>query len=144
MRYPLIATDIIIEYSDGRKGGVVLIKRKNPPHGLAIPGGILEYGLTLKENAIKEAKEETNLDVLIENNVLCINDNPDRDPRGHIISLAYIGKGAGRLEAGSDALSAELYNITEIKDLIKKNLLVFDHPEILMKYLTLKEQDKND
>ncbi|MCA9478428.1 MAG: NUDIX hydrolase, partial [Nanoarchaeota archaeon] len=59
---PKIATGIIIEY----EGGVVLIDRKFPPYGLAIPGGFHELGLSLEANAIKEGKEETGLDVLIQ------------------------------------------------------------------------------
>ena len=64
---PLMATDIIIEYNDGKKEGIVLIERKYPPYGRALPGGHWEEGLTLGQNAAKEAIEETGLEVRIEN-----------------------------------------------------------------------------
>jgi len=141
--YPLLATDIIIEYNDGNKEGIVLIKRKNPPYGIAIPGGIQEYGLSLEENAKKEAKEETNLEIMLQKEKpLCINSNPDRDPRGHIISVTYVANGFGKLKAGDDAAEAGVYNIDEVKKLIEKDMLQFDHAKILEKYLEFKKYQK--
>lgn len=130
---PIPATDIIIEYDKG----IVLIERKNPPYGIALPGGFAEFGISFGENAIKEAKEETNLDVIIENEEIpfCIHSNPNRDPRTHIVNIVYIAKGYGILRAGDDAKKAYVYSLNEIKDLIKKNVLAFDHGKILTKYL---------
>lgn len=138
-KFPLIATDIIIEYSNGIKEGIILIERKYPPLGLALPGGHAEYGLTLEENAIKESLEETGLEVIIQNpeHPLCVFSSPIRDPRYHIISATYIAKGRGILKAGDDAKEAKLYSIDEIK-LLKKSL-VFDHNRIIDEYLRFKE-----
>ncbi|HJX05478.1 MAG TPA: NUDIX hydrolase [Candidatus Nanoarchaeia archaeon] len=139
-RCPYIATDIIIEYNDGKKHGLVLITRKNPPYGLALPGGFAEYGLSLEENAVKEVKEETGLDAIILNpeQPLCVHSSPGRDPRAHVISSTYIAKGSGSLKGGDDAKSAELYSIDEVINLIEKNKLVFDHAKALKKYLIFK------
>ncbi len=133
-RNPIPTTDIIIEYYNR---GIVLITRRNPPLGLAIPGGFSEYGLSLEENAIKEAKEETGLDVVIENpeKPFCVHSNPDRDPRGHMISITYIAKGYGNLKAGDDAKTAKVYSLDEIVEFVKQKSLVFDHSSILEKYL---------
>lgn len=131
-RNPIPTTDIIIEYEKG----VVLIDRKNPPFGLAIPGGFAENGITLEDNAVKEAKEETNLDVVIQNkNHPTVYSNPDRDPRGHMISNVYVAKGYGKLIAGDDAKAAYVYNKDQLRQLIKNNALVFDHAKILTDYL---------
>ncbi|MFH1637087.1 MAG: NUDIX hydrolase [Candidatus Woesearchaeota archaeon] len=136
-RKPFLATDIIIEYNDGQKEGIILITRKNPPHGIAIPGGFAEYGLSLEENALKEAREETGLGIILENpeNPFCVHSNPDRDPRSHVISVVYIARGQGELCAGDDAKTATLYTIEELLGLLGSGELVFDHERILLKYL---------
>ena len=135
-RNPIPTTDIIIEHYDGEKKGVVLIERKNPPYGIAIPGGFAEYGLSLEENAVKEAMEETGLEVILENPEapLCVHSNPGRDPREHILSVTYIAKGTGILQAGDDAAGARLYTIDEVVELVKNNGLAFDHGRALEKY----------
>ncbi|MBS3122705.1 NUDIX domain-containing protein [Candidatus Woesearchaeota archaeon] len=166
---PIPTTDIIIEYADETKDdvtkkgvgkkGIVLITRKNPPHGLAIPGGFAELGLSLEENAVKEAKEETGLDITIENpNRPFVYSDPKRDPRGHIISNTYYAKGHGVLKAGDDAKTARVYSIGECIELIGKGTLregnvregergkenkeevklAFDHEKILRDYLEYK------
>lgn len=137
-RCPYIATDIIIEYSHRGKNGIVLIERKNSPHGLALPGGFAEYGLALEENAAKEAKEETNLDVkiLVENHPFMVLSQPDRDPRAHVISSVYIGQGVGTLKGGDDAKEARFYTLPEIWEMIPKNVWAFkDHAHILRSFI---------
>jgi len=67
MKCPYLATDLIIEYNDGKKEGIVLIERRDPPYGIALPGGMAEYGLTLEENAAKEGLEESGLEFIVEN-----------------------------------------------------------------------------
>ncbi len=137
-KQPFIATDIIIEYNDGHKEGIVLIDRKNEPHGLALPGGFAEYGLTLEQNAQKEAREETGLGVLIQypENPFCVHSNPHRDPRAHVISVAYVAEGKGTLRAGDDAQAAVLYSLSEVVDLLGKDKFAFpDHERIIIKYL---------
>ncbi|MFW5746059.1 MAG: NUDIX domain-containing protein [Nanoarchaeota archaeon] len=135
-RNPFPTTDLIIEYNDGRREGIVLIERRNPPLGLALPGGFAEYGLSLEDNALKEAKEETNLEVILENpgHPLCVRSSPDRDPRAHMISIAYVGRGYGQLCAGDDAKRAHLYTFDQARQLVEKEALVFDHTEILKEY----------
>ncbi len=139
-RNPIPTVDIIIEYTDGTKEGIIIIERKNPPYGLAIPGGFAEYGLSLEENAVKEAREETGLEVVLQNpeRPLCVHSRPDRDPRAHMISNTYIAQGRGNLQAGDDAKAAHLYTLEEVAQLIEQHKLVFDHGRILQKYLDQK------
>ncbi len=134
---PVPATDAIIEYNSG----IVLVTRKNPPHGLALPGGFAEAGLTLKENARKEVFEETGLVFVSKGQMpFGLFDDPERDPRGHVISVTYSGRGYGRLKPGDDAAGARVYSIGEIRHLaiggsIDGLALQFDHAKILSEYL---------
>ncbi len=133
---PFPTTDIIIEYDDGKKNGIVLIERKNEPHGTALPGGFAEYGLSLEQNAAKEAREETGLDIEIQNpNRPWVYSSPGRDPRAHTISNTYLAIGKGTLQAGDDAKEAFVYTLYEVKKLVKEKKLVFDHGKILEDYL---------
>jgi ADP-ribose pyrophosphatase YjhB (NUDIX family) len=122
---PIPTVDIIIEIESR---GIVLIKRKNPPYGWAIPGGFVDYGESLEEAAVREAKEETNLDVKLIRQFHTYSD-PKRDPRHHSISTVYIAIGKGIPKAKDDAL--------EIGIFIKSNLpdeIAFDHRNILTDY----------
>jgi ADP-ribose pyrophosphatase YjhB (NUDIX family) len=122
---PIPTVDIIIEIESK---GIVLIKRKNPPYGWAIPGGFVDYGESLEEAAFREAKEETNLDVELARQFHTYSD-PKRDPRHHTISTIYIAKGKGIPKAQDDA--AEIGIFTE------SNLpadIAFDHRSILREY----------
>jgi len=136
-RNPYMTTDTIIEYNSGEKEGIILIYRKNPPHGLALPGGFAEWGISLEENAIKEAKEETNLEVILEDpeHPLVVKSRPNRDPRTHTMSAVYIAKGYGNLRAGDDAARAYLFSIPEVKEIVRTGQLVFDHEDIVREYL---------
>src|SRR5512136_648217 len=98
-RNPIPTVDIIIEIESK---GIVLIKRKNPPHGWAIPGGFVDYGESLEEAAVREAKEETNLDVKLVRQLHTYSD-PNRDPRHHSISTVYVAKAKGLPKAEDDA-----------------------------------------
>jgi ADP-ribose pyrophosphatase YjhB (NUDIX family) len=122
---PIPTVDIIIEIKSKE---IVLIKRKNPPYGWAMPGGFVDYGETLEETAVREAKEETNLDVKLIKQFHTYSD-PQRDPRHHSISTVYIGKGDGIPRAKDDALEIGIFN--------KSNLpteIAFDHRSILNDY----------
>lgn len=121
---PKISVDIIIRY----KGGVVLIKRKNPPLGWALPGGFVEYGETLEGAAIREAKEETNLNVQLERQFHAYSD-PKRDSRHHTITVVFIAEGRGELKAGDDAAEATIFPEGKVPQDI-----VFDHKQILLDY----------
>jgi 8-oxo-dGTP diphosphatase len=125
---PIPTTDVIIIYREG----IVLIERKNPPYGLALPGGFAEYGMTLEGNAEKEAKEETNLDINILNpGRPYVFSAKDRDPRDHMISNTFIACGYGVLRAGDDAKSACIVSIDEAYALSSEGKLAFDHNVIL-------------
>ncbi len=122
---PIPTVDIIIELE---QRGIILIKRKNPPYGWAIPGGFVDYGESLEETAIREAKEETGLDIELINQFHTYSD-PGRDPRHHTITTVYIAKAKGIPKAGDDAKDIAIF--TE-KNLPKQ--LAFDHGKILSDY----------
>ncbi len=122
---PIPTVDIIIEIESK---GIVLIKRKNPPYGWAIPGGFVDYGESLQKAAVREAKEETNLDVKLIRQFHTYSD-PRRDPRHHSISTAYIAKAKGVPKARDDALEIGIFNETNLPDEI-----AFDHRSILKDY----------
>jgi len=124
-KFPRITVDVVV--SDGTK--VVLIKRGNDPFKdmWALPGGFIEYGETVEKAALREVKEETGLDVQLEG-LLGVYSNPDRDPRGHTISIVFFAtKKKGKLKAGSDASDA-MEALLSKTDGLK---LAFDHAVIL-------------
>jgi 8-oxo-dGTP diphosphatase len=127
-RNPLPTVDIIIEVGDR----IVLIERKNPPFGWALPGGFVDYGESYESAALREAKEETGLEVADLRQFHTYSD-PARDPRHHSASTVFIGKAEGSPLAGDDAVRVELFS--------KDNLppLAFDHAEILTDYYAAKE-----
>lgn len=125
-RNPIPTIDIIIEY----KGGIVLIKRINPPEGWALPGGFVDYGETLESAAVREAKEETGLDVHLIRQFHSYSD-PGRDPRHHTITTVFIAKGAGEAVAGDDAKEISIFNLHNLPDQI-----AFDHRIIIDDYFT--------
>jgi ADP-ribose pyrophosphatase YjhB (NUDIX family) len=128
-RNPLPTVDIIIEIGER----VVLIERKNPPHGWALPGGFVDYGETLENAAVREAKEETSLDVALTEQFYTYSD-PRRDPRHHTLSTVYIAKAEGTPRGSDDARVARLYGESDLPDPI-----VFDHPQILRDYFRFKK-----
>lgn len=136
---PYVATDILIRYSHKKKNGIVLIERKFPPLGIAIPGGLAER-MTLPENAVKEAKEETGLEVVLDNpdQPFCVLSDVSQDPRAFIASVCYTAQGSGELRPhkDEDAKSAEVYNEREIFYLLSSGRLAFPHhKKILFKYI---------
>ena len=123
---PLITVDIIIRY----KGGIVLVDRAHEPFGWSIPGGFVEYGETVEQAAIREAKEETNLDIQFLRQMHVYSD-PKRDPRGtHTVTVVFIAEGRGTLKAADDAEQAEVFSLD--KPLPR---VVFDHEKILRDYM---------
>lgn len=124
IKAPLPTVDIIIEH----KGGIVLIKRKNPPFGWAIPGGFVDYGESLEEAAIREAKEETGLDITLKRQFHTYSE-PGRDPRFHTISTVYVAASGGDLQAGDDAQDAAVFTAGNLPEDI-----AFDHEKILEDY----------
>lgn len=127
---PLLTVDAIIIY----EGKLVLIKRKNEPHkGMyALPGGFMDIGETIEAAVVREAKEETSLDVEIIK-MVGIYSEPTRDSRGHTVSVCYLVRGHGTPKAASDAKELELFDVTNIP-----KEMAFDHSEMIerAKYLT--------
>ncbi len=125
-RNPIPTVDIIIEY----KGGIILIKRKNPPEGWALPGGFVDYGESLETAAFREAKEETGLNINLIRQFHTYSD-PKRDSRHHTITTVYIAKAKGIAIAGDDA-----EQIGAFKRGVFPEEIAFDHREILNDYFT--------
>ena len=126
---PIPTVDIIIGIESK---GIVLIKRKNPPYGWALPGGFVDYGESLEEAAVREAKEETDLDVKLIEQFHTYSD-PNRDPRHHTISTVYVAKAKGVPQAGDDALEISVFNESNLPAEI-----AFDHRSILEDYFKSK------
>jgi 8-oxo-dGTP diphosphatase len=122
---PRPTVDVVIEM----EGGVVLVRRRNPPHGWALPGGFVDGGESVATAARREAKEETGLDVELRE-LLGVYSDPARDPRGFFtISTVFIGRAAGQPLGGDDAAEAKLFPL----DALPADI-VFDHPTILDDY----------
>ena len=121
-RNPKPTVDIVIET---RPGTVVLIRRKNPPHGWALPGGFVDEGESLERAAVREAREETCLDVELVRQFHSYSD-PARDPRHHTITTVYLATAQGAPTGADDAAEARVFAYDALPDGI-----VFDHADIL-------------
>ncbi len=128
-RNPLVTVDIIIEINRD----IVLIERSNTPYGWALPGGFVDYGESLESSATREAKEETSLDIKIEEQLHTYSD-PDRDPRHHTVTTVFIAKGVGSPKAADDAKNVSIFNETNLPYPI-----VFDHRKIISDYFRYKK-----
>ena len=124
-RNPFPTVDIIIQMS---KGGIVLIKRKNPPYGWALPGGFVDYGESLESAAVREAEEETSLKVELLYQLGAYSD-PARDPRYHTISIVFVARATGEPRAADDAEDVGIFYRHSLPD-----HLTFDHEMILQDY----------
>jgi len=127
---PNPTVDIIIEL-EGR--GVVLIERKNPPHGWAIPGGFVDKGERVERAAVREAMEETELEVTL-TDLLYVYSDPARDPRRHTMSTVFVATSTGEPNAADDAKSVGVFALDQLPE-----ELCFDHAEILEDYRVFKE-----
>ena len=127
-RNPLPTVDIIIEWENS----IILIKRKNPPFGWALPGGFVDYGESLEQAAIREAREETSL-AISDLRLLGCYSEPSRDSRFHTISSVFIAHGAGVPQAADDAAELALFPPDALPE-----PLCFDHARILADYQTFK------
>ena len=128
-RNPVPTVDTIIEIEQK----IVLIERKNPPFGWAIPGGFVDYGESLETAAIREAKEETSLDIILVEQFHTYS-APNRDPRQHTVSVVYIATSNGTPKAADDAKNLGLFMEGELP-----SLLAFDHGGILNDYFRYKK-----
>ncbi len=130
-RNPPTAVDVIIEIANkGNLEGIILIKRKNNPFKdcWALPGGFQEWGESLEQTAVREAKEETGLDVYLIQQ-LSVYSNPDRDPRGPVNSVGYVARGKGIPKGADDATEAKIFPLDAL--LLP---LAFDHAKRLEEY----------
>ncbi len=131
IRTPYVAVDVIIRY----KGGIVLVKRSTEPYGWALPGGLVEYGETLENAAIREAKEETNLDIELIKQLHAYSD-PKRDPRNHCVCVVFVAEGKGDLKHSDETSEVEVCMENKIPK------LCFDHNQILMDYFNDDEYER--
>jgi ADP-ribose pyrophosphatase YjhB (NUDIX family) len=128
-RNPLVTVDIIIEMN----GSIIMIERANPPHGWALPGGFVDYGESLEASAVREAREETSLNITLIEQFHTYSD-PGRDPRHHTITTVFIASGKGIPRAADDAKKIGMFT--------KKNLpnpIAFDHEKIIRDYFRYKK-----
>jgi len=126
-RNPVPTVDVIIEQPDGR---IVLIRRKNPPHGWALPGGFVEYGESLEQAARREAREETGLEVELTEQLQAYSD-PDRDPRQHTLSVVFLARAGGRPVGADDAAEARAFEPGSLPA-----EMAFDHARIVADFLS--------
>jgi 8-oxo-dGTP diphosphatase len=120
---PLFTVDVIVEVP----GGLVLIERKNPPPGWALPGGFVDVGESAPQAAVREAKEETSLDVELTEQFFTYSD-PGRDPRGATASVVFLARATGAPRAADDASDARVFSFDAMP------ALAFDHRTILDDY----------
>jgi 8-oxo-dGTP diphosphatase len=132
LKTPYLTVDIII----GSKDGIVLVERKNKPAGWALPGGFVDDGESPEQAAVREAKEETSLDVtLLEQ--FHVYGKPGRDPRFNTVSVVYLAEGEGELKGGDDARRALLF----APDVLPEKI-AFDHRLIIEDYVTYRRTGK--
>jgi 8-oxo-dGTP diphosphatase len=128
-RNPKPTVDVIVEID----GGVVLIKRRNPPHGWALPGGFVDEGEPVERAAVREVDEETGLAVAL-TDLLYVYSDPARDPRQHTLSVVFVGTAAGAPAGGDDASEARIFPLDALP-----SPLAFDHGQILADYRRWRE-----
>ena len=134
-RNPTPTVDIIIELEGDR---IVLIRRRNPPLGWALPGGFVDEGECVERAAVREAAEETGLEVTLED-LLYVYSAPSRDPRKHTLSTVFIARAQGAPEAADDALDARAFGLDALPT---ADQMCFDHAEILSDYKDFKRHDR--
>ncbi|MGI5864060.1 MAG: NUDIX domain-containing protein [Myxococcales bacterium] len=127
---PIPTVDTIIELPDGR---IVLVRRRNPPHGWALPGGFVDEGEALAAAAVREAKEETGLDVELVTQLFTYSE-PRRDPRQHTVSTVFVARASGEPRGADDADEATGFPLDRLP-----SPLAFDHAQIIEDYWRWKE-----
>jgi len=131
---PQVAVDAIIELVDQPGCPIILIERRYPPYGWAIPGGFVDVGETVEAAAKREAKEETCLDVEL-SCLLGVYSDPSRDQRGHTVTLVYIAQASGQTpQAADDAANLAVFQQDALPE-----ILAFDHRTVLEDYYRFKK-----
>ena len=133
---PALTVDIIIELRDRPGRPIVMIERRNLPLGWALPGGFVDAGERVEQAAIREAREETSLNVSL-TDLLGIYSDPARDPRGHTASVVYVAQAGGEPHAQTDALHVAVVDPQQ-----PPSPLAFDHAQILRDYLVYRQEGK--
>lgn len=128
LQTPHISADIIIELLDVPDRPIVLIERKNPPHGWAIPGGFVDRGERVEVAAKREAREETSLSVELLA-LLGLYSDPRRDPRFHTVTAVYVAQAHGMPQAADDAKACRVVTMDQLP-----GTLAFDHDQVLADY----------
>jgi 8-oxo-dGTP diphosphatase len=123
---PKLTVDAIVEY----KGKIVLIERKNPPYGWALPGGFVDVGETVEAAVKREMMEEINVE-LLDLKQFHVYSDPKRDPRWHTVSLIFTATCNTEPKAGDDAKNAALFTKEEIMKMNDEGKLCFDHGKVL-------------
>jgi 8-oxo-dGTP diphosphatase len=124
---PFLTVDGIIDYQNG----IVMIERRNPPFGWALPGGFVDYGESVEQAVVREVKEETNLD-FVDFKQFGVYSDPKRDPRFHTVGVVFTGIGKGKLAAGDDAKTARIVTAGSLPKEIP-----FDHRKIIGDYFSV-------
>jgi 8-oxo-dGTP diphosphatase len=124
---PRLTVDLIIRM-EGTPNGIVLVKRKNPPFGWALPGGFVDYGETVEAASAREALEETSLKVKL-NRQFHVYSDPARDPRGHTVSVVFLASATGEPVGADDAVEARVFELNALPAEI-----AFDHRQIVLDY----------
>ena len=127
-RNPVPTVDVIVHRPDDERQ-ILLVERKNPPPGWALPGGFLDYGEFASDGAIREVREETGLDVSSRlYRLFHAYSDPTRDPRQHTLTLVFLADSADTPTASDDAADARFYSLDALPP------LAFDHAQILADY----------
>ncbi|TMQ12360.1 MAG: NUDIX hydrolase [Deltaproteobacteria bacterium] len=125
---PKPTVDLLIELADA-PGSIVFVVRRNEPRGLALPGGFVDDGEWVADAAVREAKEETGLDVEL-TELFHVYSDPRRDPRQHTVSVVFLARASGRPVGGDDAADC----VVCAPDAVPQPL-VFDHALIVADYI---------
>lgn len=126
---PKLTVDCIVKYHSK----IVLIKRKNPPFGWALPGGFVDLGETLDIAVRRELMEEVNVQLDDLKQFHAYSD-PKRDPRAHTVSVVFTARTENEPKAGDDAESFSCFTEEEIRKMMKSESICFDHGDILSDY----------
>ncbi len=132
IKTPFVAVDGIIKLYDKHDHfqGIIFIERKNPPYGIALPGGFVDIGESCEDALVREMQEEVTLDVEIES-LLGVYSDPARDARFHTVSAVYVCKAYGTPKAADDAKKVFVYTLDDIP----LENLVFDHKQIIQEFI---------